>query len=136
MEPMPQKPPLCDLRPAGLHQSRPPRQRTFLNGKLVYGEGVLAPDGALTLDCTIRDISEGGVKIVLSKCQPLPAELYLIVIKYCVAYRAKVAWLDYPARGLEFRGTHPLDAALPGELAFLRRLWGDLSARSGLGPSF
>jgi hypothetical protein len=121
---------LCDRPHADGYQPRPPRKRTYLNGKLVYGEGPSLPDGAFTLDCTIRDISEGGAKVILARRLLLPSNLYLIVIKYCVAYWATVVWLDFPARGLKFSKTYPLSAALPDELKFLRKLWGDLYARS------
>ena len=124
--------PLCDQHHAEAYQPRPPRKRTCLNGKLVYGEGPFLPDGAFTLDCTIRDISEGGAKVILARRLPLPPNLYLIVIKYCVAHWAQVVWLDFPARGLKFSKTYSLSAILPDELKFLRKLWGDLYARSGV----
>jgi hypothetical protein len=49
----------------------------------VYG------NGAFTLDRLVRDISEGGAKVVLDRHQALPSDLFLIVVKYCVAYSAK-----------------------------------------------
>ena len=117
------------------YEARPPRKRTLLDGKLVYGDGILVPVDAYTLDCTIRDISEGGAKIVLDKTQFLPSDLYLIVTKYCVAYRARLAWLDFPVRGLQFLDSYSMNEPLPGELKFLRKLWGDLYARPGsIGP--
>lgn len=118
-------------------EARPPRKRTCLNGKLVYGDAgfmgdsALTPTGAFTLDCAIHDISEGGAKIVLSKRQPLPASLYLIVTKYGVVYRANVVWSNFPSRGLQFTETYLFGAVVPEELKFLRRLWIDLCARTG-----
>ena len=108
--------------------ARMPRMRTCLGGKLVHG------DGAYTIDCIIRDISPSGAKIILSRRQSLPHELYLIAVKYGVAHRATVAWSDYPARGLHFIETFPLSAGLPVDLRFLRHLWLELAARSG--PEF
>ncbi|MGD0142643.1 MAG: PilZ domain-containing protein [Rhizomicrobium sp.] len=125
MEVVPQVP------PQRAHEARAPRHRTYLNGKLVYGEGIFAPDGAFSLDCAIRDMSEGGARVTLSKRQPLPSDLFLIVVKYCVAYRAKVVWMEFPARGLKFSTTYPLSADLPDDLKFLRRLWGELYVRLG-----
>ena len=115
--------PLCDLRRADAYQPRPLRKRTCLNGKLVYDEDVLLPDGASTLDCRIHDISDGGARIILAKRQSLPPDLYLIVTKYCVAHRAKIVWQEFPARGLSFSKTYPLSAPLPDKLRFLRELW-------------
>jgi len=116
---------------AGSYDVRPVRKRTCLSGKLVFGDGAFAPSDAFTLDCTIRNISKGGAKIVLARRQPLPLRLYLIVVKHCVAHQAKVAWLDFPARGLEFLQTYPLSDALPEDLLYLRKLWGALYVRSG-----
>jgi hypothetical protein len=117
---------------AGEFRARAPRRRTCLNGKLVYGDGIFAPDGALTLDCAIRDISDGGARIVLSKRQPIPVNLYLIVVKFGVAYHASVVWLNFPARGLKFSQRYDLTAALPDDLKFLHRLWAELGTRSGI----
>jgi len=113
------------------HRPRPPRTRTCLISKLVYSKTASPPDGAFTLDCTIRNISEGGAKVILAKRQPLPSDLYLIVVKYSVAYWTKVVWLNYPARGLKFSTTYMMNGTLPDNLKFLRALWGDLYARPG-----
>jgi hypothetical protein len=110
------------------HPARAPRTRTCLSGKIVYGDGVY------TADCAIRDISECGAKIVLSRHQSLPSDVYLIIVKYCVAHRATAMWAKFHARGLKFSQTYKLDGELPRELKFLRRLWDDLSARSGVEP--
>jgi hypothetical protein len=99
-----------------------------MSGLLVHG------DGAFTVACTIRDISEGGAKIMLERRRPLPGDVYLIVVKYGVAHLARVAWLNFPARGLQFAETYPLSADVPKELAFLRQLWLDLCARAGSIP--
>jgi hypothetical protein len=123
--------PLLDRNRAIAYRPRPPRKRTCLNGKLVYSEGPTVPDGAFTLDCTVRDISEGGARIIIPQHLPLPPNMFLIVVKYCVAYWAKVVWLNYPARGLCFMKTYAMTDPLPDDLKFLRSLWGDLYARPG-----
>jgi hypothetical protein len=123
--------PLCDQQHPVSHQSRPARKRTLLIGKLVYSEGPFAPDDAFMLDCTVRNISEGGARIEVPQHQLLPSNLYLIVVKYCVAHWARVVWLDLPARGLQFSRTYSLNATLPDDLNFLRGLWGNLCARPG-----
>jgi hypothetical protein len=115
-------------RPVDAYQARPLRRRTLLSGKLVYG------DGDFTVDCAIRDISEGGAKIVLTRHQSLPAELHLIVAKYCVVYHAKIMWVSFPARGLKFEHAYPLGDELPRDLHYLYRLWLDLGARAGGHP--
>ena len=118
--------------PTAAFHVRPPRKTTFLAGKLAYGDGLVVPDGAFTLDCAIRDISEGGAKISLLRQQSLPRELYLIVIKYGIAYRAQIAWQSYPTRGLKFLTPYCLSGALPAGVGFLRHLWIELTARDGV----
>ena len=117
---------------------RPPRTRTWLSGKLVYGEPPAVPDGSFTLDCMIRDISDGGAKVIIAKHQYLPPKLYLIAVKSFVAYCATAVWQEYPARGLKFSQTYklnaqppPLNGGLPNELKYLRALWVNLDSRSG-----
>jgi hypothetical protein len=118
-------PPLGNRSSASVYKCRPPRQRTFLNGKLALR------DGAFTFDCTIHDISEGGAKVTMDRHAPLPVDFYLIVVKRCIAYESKVMWTNYPARGLKFVNTYPLSEALPTHLMFLRKLWGGLYMRDG-----
>jgi hypothetical protein len=111
-------------------KARAPRQRTCLNGKLVYGDGSFNADNFYTLDCSINNLSEGGAKVTLAQPQPLPVSLYLIIVKYCVAHHADLAWMKYPSRGLKFRQTYPLSAPLPPDVKFLHNLWADLYARN------
>jgi PilZ domain len=128
LDSLPQNQQLCNPRHKNEYESRPTRKRTLLNGKLVYG------DGAFTVDCTIRDISEGGAKITLSRHQSLPSDLFLIIVKYGIAYQAKAMWVNFPARGLRFLKEYPLNMPLPDKLKFLRHLWLNLSARLGTAP--
>ena len=114
------------------YQPRPPRTRTCMSGKLVYGEAHGVPAGSFTLDCMIRNISEGGANVIIAKYQYMPPKLYLIVVKSCVAHYATVVWQHYPARGLKFSDTYALNDSLPGELKYLRTLWGNLYAKSGM----
>jgi len=111
---------------------RAPRKRTYLNGMLVYGDGIFAPDGSFTQNCIIRDLSDGGAKIVIAQRQFLPQDLYLIVVKHAVAYQSRLVWLHYPARGLKFLRTYSMNAGLPEDLKYLQRLWAELGTRSGV----
>ena len=117
--------PPVEERPKSAQQVREPRKKTYLFGQLVHG------NGAFTVDCVIRDFSVGGAKITLAKRQALPANLYLIVVKYGIACRADVAWLRFPARGLRFTDKYSLEASLPQDLMFLRQLWLGRCVRSG-----
>lgn len=107
------------------YKDRPPRTRTCLKGKLVHD------GGSFTIDCAIHDISDGGAKVILERRQALPSELYLIVVKRGIAYRSKVVWQKFPARGLMFVEPYALAGILPDGAKFLHRLWIDLCARPG-----
>jgi hypothetical protein len=123
---------ISDPVPAQGHIPRPPRQRTYMSGKLVYGAtDDPARRNALSLDCAIRDISEGGAKVTIVGRLPLPPDVYLLLVKHSVAYQAKIVWMKFPARGLKFLQTYMLKSELPRELRFLQRLSADLDARSG-----
>jgi hypothetical protein len=128
LDSLPQNQQLCNARRENAYETRPARRRTLLGGKLVYG------DGAFTVDCTIRDVSEGGAKITLSRHQPLPSDLFLIIVKFGIAYQAKAMWVNFPARGLKFSKEYPLNMPLPVELKFLRPLWLSLGAHLGTTP--
>jgi hypothetical protein len=112
------------------NMARAPRRRTCLIGKLVYGDGSVIADNFFTLDCSVNNLSESGAKVTLTQHRPLPTSLYLIIVKYCVAHRADLAWMKYPSRGLKFRETYPLSAPLPRDVKFLHNLWADLYARN------
>jgi hypothetical protein len=129
--PAPSALPASDQPPPFVYHVRAPRQRTCLSGKLVYGDVGSAP--ILTLDCAIRDISEGGAKITLEKPQPLPPEVFLISVKHKIVYQAQVMWMKFPARGLKFLHAYMLKGAMPEELMFLRDLSLALDGRSGFG---
>ena len=100
--------------------------RTCLTGKLVHGEG------AFSIDCTVRNISEGGAKVTLNQNQSLPLNVFLVVVKYCTAYQSEIVWANYPARGLKFLARYKLDKPVPKKLRYLRRLWLELHPRSGI----
>jgi hypothetical protein len=110
---------------------REARRRTCLSGKLVYGDGTASGQDIFTVDCSIHDLSGGGAKIKLAQRRPLPSSLYLIITKFCIAYRAELAWMNYPSRGLRFCTTYRLESPLPEDAQFLRKLWEDLYARDG-----
>jgi len=115
----------------GSFAARAPRQRTCLLGQLVYDDGSSRTGRFFTLDCGVHNLSEGGAKVTIARQQPLPASLYLIVVKYCVAHRAEMAWMKYPSRGLRFRETYKLEGQLPGDVMFLHNMWAGLYPRTG-----
>jgi hypothetical protein len=105
---------------------RSPRQRSFLGGKLVYG------DGAFTIDCVVRDVSTSGARIKLPEGQAVPDLVYLVEMRSGIAYEARVAWKRHPEIGLEFVHQHGLAEASTPHMMILKRLWLETQQRSGI----
>ncbi len=94
-----------------------PRQRTLLSGMVVFD------DGARSLGCTIRDLSESGAKIRLPGPEILPGTVWLIEMRSGMAHRCRVSWRTQLEAGLQFEQSHRLDQGAPEDFARLRPLW-------------
>ncbi len=107
----------------------PPKEFRSLGRKraLLSAVGVSA-DGAMTFDCTIRDLSAGGGKI-RSKGVQLPDRFYLINIRDQVAYDATVAWKRNGEVGLKWNNVIPLAGTLDVRFAHLRKIWSERAPR-------
>jgi len=103
----PEPPPIVEAR-------RTPRKRVILGAKVVYNEG------AYTLDCRIRDLSDGGARIVLAPGQIIPTRVILIDTRNSIAYEAEVIWLKAPEFGLKFLSRNSLRGQLPAQLSYLK----------------
>jgi hypothetical protein len=108
------------------NQRNTARQRVLLSGRLVYGEA------DLTIDCSIRDLSETGAKIRTAGPVALPQRLHLIELRSARAFECEVAWRKVPEVGLRFVGEpKDLNSSAP-ELKMLRRVWIEGSHRYSL----
>jgi hypothetical protein len=104
----PELPPIADGR-------RSPRKRVLLGGKIVYNEG------SYTYDCRIRDLSDGGARVVVAAGLVIPTHVVLIDTRAGIAYESEVAWMKAPEFGLKFLATHSIRGALPPQLQYLKR---------------
>jgi hypothetical protein len=104
----PELPPIADGR-------RSPRKRVLLGGKIVYNEG------SYTYDCRIRDLSEGGARVVIAAGLIIPTHVVLIDTRSGVAYESEVVWMKAPEFGLRFLATHSIRGVLPPQLQYLKR---------------
>jgi len=92
--------------------------------KQVLLTGIIAsPGGDSSVDCTIRDLSETGAKIVAAKGAQLPSHFYLINVRDRVAYEAQLVRSDALAAGVVFKKTLPLSSLTDPALGFLKRMW-------------
>lgn len=99
----------------GADQRMAPRKRVVLGGLAICN------NGAFTIKCRIKDISETGARIVLPKGQVAAENTVLVELQTRIVHEATVARIDATEFGLEFISTYPLDGPLPGNLAFVKR---------------
>ena len=92
------------------------RARTLLAGIACYR------DYSVSLDCSIRDVSEAGARLRVLSSATLPSRFYLILVKEGVAYDAEIAWTQGKDIGVRWRERIPLEQPNP-PFAHLRRLW-------------
>ena len=107
------KPPL-----AAPEARRAVRRRVLLGGKIVHGAQC-----EFTQDCTIRNVSDSGARIEVTKGQSVPANFYLIDLRHQVAHEAAVVWRRGTSVGLTFRQTHELKDESTLFLRLLRQIW-------------
>jgi hypothetical protein len=104
---------------AGKPAERRPKAR-----KQVLLTGILAsPSGDSSMDCTIRDLSETGARVIAAKGARFPPTFYLINIRDRVAYEARVVRSEGLEAGVVFQKTLPLSGLTDPDLAFLKRMW-------------
>ena len=75
-----------------------PRRRVLKEGKIVYA------DGLRVFDCTIRDISENGARLLIANTVGLPDKFQLFEKSSGLLYSASVVWRQANAIGVQFDG--------------------------------
>ena len=75
-----------------------PRRRVLKEGKIVFA------DGLRVFDCTIRDISETGARLLIANTVGLPDSFQLYEKSSGRLYPATIAWRQANALGVEFKG--------------------------------
>lgn len=106
-----------------LEQRRARRPRVLLTGKVVHGAAWL------TVDCTIRDLTEDGARLRLSGPAALSAPLVLIEVGSGRAHECEVTWRRLPEVGVKFLRSDDLRASSRPELGRIRRIWLDSGSR-------
>ncbi len=107
---MSRKPPTADRR-------RRARQRTLLTGKFVCEH----PN--MTVDCTIRDITEFGARVVVGPGVVVPRRGWLINVREGSAHQVDVVWRAGGLLGVTYVDTIDVRSPLSPSLNHLHRLW-------------
>jgi hypothetical protein len=106
---MPEPPPLA--------RRVKPRQRTLLRGIIIYADGIH------TIDCTIRDLSEDGARLVLKSQQTIPSRFHLINFRSHTLHEAELVRVKGVEMGVRLLSTLDLRAASDPALAQFKRIY-------------
>ncbi len=93
------------------------RRRVILRGVVVYGQG------AHSFDCSFRNLSETGARVVVGKNAQFPSEFFLINVRDRVAYDCNLVWNNGTEIGVTFKATVTLSPKIDPALRYLERLW-------------
>lgn len=83
----------------------------------------------LTIDCTIRDLTDSGARVRLGAPDDLSQPLMLLVCRSGDAFEGEIACRRGDEIGLRFSRQCDLSAPLAGREKTARRLWIERSAR-------
>jgi len=73
-----------------------PRSRTLLEGHIIYNNRLSR------MECTVRDLSESGARLVFAQPVKVPVEFELQIPKRKLSRRAQVIWYDGQHHGVMF----------------------------------
>jgi len=111
------------ITPRAMERRRAPRQRTFLAGRLAYG------DPAVTISCGIRNLSPAGARIALESPVLLTLSVRLLVPRDGVAHDATVIWRRGAQVGLALTGAHDLRDSVDEQIRTLQAIWKEMALR-------
>jgi|SRR5579859_6329656 len=93
------------------------RRRVLLPGLIVYA------NGAQTYDCTLRDLTPGGARIIMPHFVQLPRHFHLINIRDAVAYNTRLVWIRGHEMGVSFESVISLAGNAEFAAQRLKKLW-------------
>ena len=74
------------------------RRRVLKEGKIIFA------DGMRVIDCTIRDLSDSGARLLIASTVGIPDTFHLFEKSSGMIYRATVVWRQPSAIGVKFDG--------------------------------
>lgn len=86
-------------------QRQSARQRSLLGARVCYNQR------RVTLDCVVRNISDGGALLVVSDAVALPASFELEIAQRRRSYNAHVRWRSGTRVGVSFEMQAEVEAA-------------------------
>ncbi|MGZ5921249.1 MAG: PilZ domain-containing protein [Rhizomicrobium sp.] len=83
---------------------------------MLFGGVAVHPLGDNAANCQVREISDKGARIAISRGKIVPEHLYLIIIRNQRAYEARIVWRKGDEAGLAF--SKVIDLRAPSNPAF------------------
>lgn len=87
---------MSDAGSARPERRRWPRKRVLKRGKILFH------DRPSVIDCTIRDVSEGGARLVCSQAGLLPREFFLVFVVEKEMRNVRIIWRTAEELGVEY----------------------------------
>jgi hypothetical protein len=91
---------------------RPHRRRAFVRHSVTIPARLFAPDMSKSVDCVLRDISQGGALVAVAADAFVPDRFYLWQQNVGAMVRCEVQWRRHDIVGLKFIGDHEKVQAL------------------------
>ncbi len=80
------------------------------------------PLGGNTANCQVREISDKGARISISRAKVIPERLYLIIVRDQHAFEARIVWRKGDEAGLAFFKAIDLRAPSDSALRYLAQI--------------
>jgi hypothetical protein len=78
-------------------------RRRSMRDKVIYGGVASVNDRGSTMDCVVRNISEGGACVEFEETAKLPEEMRLTIARKGRSFFARMIWRQANKVGLAFR---------------------------------
>jgi hypothetical protein len=86
-------------------------------------------DGKYSFDCTIRDLSETGLKVSVPRETLTGNSMYVLNVRDRLVYSTTTAWTNGSEVGLKIVNTVKLDDITDPKLVYIRRIWVEKMSR-------
>jgi hypothetical protein len=103
------------------------RRRAYMHGKIISW------DGALSLDCVLRNLSDSGAKIQVPDHELFPVKFYLLCTVLKRTFDAEMAWRKNGSAGLEFHAVYNMTATISPALQVVKKFFSEHAPRSSPG---
>jgi 2-succinyl-5-enolpyruvyl-6-hydroxy-3-cyclohexene-1-carboxylate synthase len=102
---------MSDAQPTAVVTADSPKQRRVAKRMRVLKSGKIVLEGRRAVDCTLRDVSETGAKLVCATALEMPDKFRLFIAADNTIRDVQIAWKEKGLLGITFVG-EPKSAAL------------------------